>query len=53
MYDVSTKARRAKLANGMYWQRVGRTLAIGYRKGVHKGAWWAREFVGRDKDAPN
>jgi integrase len=53
MIDFSTKARRSKLAGGMYWQRVGRTLSLGYRKGVRTGMWWAREFVGRSKDAPN
>jgi integrase len=53
MTDFSTKARRAKLAGGMYWQRVGRTLSLGYRKGVRKSTWWAREFVGRSESAPN
>jgi integrase len=46
MADLSSKAKRAKLKPGTYWNSISKTLSLGYRKGVRGARWWAREFVG-------
>jgi len=46
MTDLSSKAKRAKLAPGTYWFSISKALSLGYRKGKRGSRWWAREFIG-------
>ncbi len=45
MPDISTKKSRQKLPEGLHWQRLSRTLSLGYRKGKRRPMWWGREFI--------
>lgn len=46
MSDYSTKKSRAKLKPGLHWQRLSRTLSLGYYKGARTSRWWGREYIG-------
>lgn len=47
--QFETRAKRAALSPGLYWQTLTRGLALGYRKGLRISTWWRREYIGKNR----
>lgn len=46
---LETRAKRAALSPGLYWETLTRGLALGYRKGLRISTWWRREYIGKNR----